>query len=226
MRRSAAQPLAGRRLRRADRAPRGLHRVRPAVDGPLPAGVPGARRRPRREPGGGPADPDRGRHRAGRRPAGARAAVRRLGAPPAAARLDPGLRACVGAVRARAVGGLLTVWRFLQGASGGGGIVLARAVAADIASGVAAARLFSLFMTLSSVAPIVAPVLGGVLLAWTGSWRPMFYLLARSACCSPRPPGWPSRRRCRRRAGTAAACGRPGGPSPTWPATGCSPGTR
>jgi MFS transporter, DHA1 family, multidrug resistance protein len=74
--------------------------------------------------------------------------------------------------------GWLMVWRFLQGASGGGGIVLARAVAADIASGVAAARLFSLFMTVSSVAPIAAPVLGGALLAATGSWRPMFWLLA------------------------------------------------
>jgi MFS transporter, DHA1 family, multidrug resistance protein len=74
--------------------------------------------------------------------------------------------------------GWLTVWRFLQGASGGGGIVLARAVAADLTSGVAAARLFSLFMTLSSVAPIAAPVLGGVLLATTGSWRPMFWVLA------------------------------------------------
>ena len=57
------------------------------------------------------------------------------------------------------------MWRFVQGASGGGGIVLARAVAADLTYGVAAARLFSLFMTLSSVAPILAPVLGGVLLA-------------------------------------------------------------
>jgi MFS transporter, DHA1 family, multidrug resistance protein len=74
--------------------------------------------------------------------------------------------------------GLLVVWRFLQGASGGGGIVLARAIASDVATGVAAARLFSLFMTLSSVAPIVAPVLGGLILVWTGSWQPMFYLLA------------------------------------------------
>ena len=74
--------------------------------------------------------------------------------------------------------GWLTVWRFVQGASGGGGIVLARAVAADLTSGVAAARLFSLFMTLSRVAPILAPVLGGVLLAATGSWRPMFWVLA------------------------------------------------
>lgn len=72
----------------------------------------------------------------------------------------------------------LVAWRFLQGASGGGGIVLARAIAADVASGIAAARLFSLFMTVSSVAPIVAPVIGGVLLTWLGTWRPMFYLLA------------------------------------------------
>lgn len=74
--------------------------------------------------------------------------------------------------------GWLAVWRLLQGASGGGGIVLARAVASDVASGVAAARMFSLFMTVSSVAPVAAPVLGGALLALTGSWRPMFWVLA------------------------------------------------
>src|SRR3954471_19121064 len=73
---------------------------------------------------------------------------------------------------------VLSVWRFVQGASGGGGIVLARAIAADVAQGVAAARLFSLFMTISSVAPIVAPVLGGVMLPWTAACQPMFYLLA------------------------------------------------
>jgi DHA1 family bicyclomycin/chloramphenicol resistance-like MFS transporter len=73
---------------------------------------------------------------------------------------------------------VLAIWRFVQGASGGGGIVLARAIAADLTSGVAAARLFSLFMTASSVAPIAAPVLGGVILAATGDWRPMFVVLA------------------------------------------------
>ena len=77
--------------------------------------------------------------------------------------------------------GWLTLWRFVQGASGGGGIVLARAVAADLTAGVAAARLFSLFMTVSSVAPIAAPVLGGVLLAATGSWRPMFWVLTATS---------------------------------------------
>ena len=74
--------------------------------------------------------------------------------------------------------GVLVIWRFLQGASGGGGIVLARAIAADVARGVAAARLFSLFMTVSSVAPIIAPVIGGIMLTITGTWQPMFYLLA------------------------------------------------
>src|SRR4051812_42016879 len=73
---------------------------------------------------------------------------------------------------------VLTGWRFVQGFAGGGGIVLARAVAADLTTGVAAARLFSLFMTLSSVAPIIAPVLGGLLLVWTGSWPAMFHVLA------------------------------------------------
>lgn len=74
--------------------------------------------------------------------------------------------------------GWLVVWRFLQGLAGAGGIVLARAIAADVARGVAAARLFSLFMTVSSVAPILAPVIGGVMLSITGTWQPMFYLLA------------------------------------------------
>jgi len=74
--------------------------------------------------------------------------------------------------------GWLVAWRFLQGAAGAGGIVLARAIAADVARGVAAARLFSLFMTVSSVAPILAPVIGGVMLSVTGTWQPMFYLLA------------------------------------------------
>lgn len=77
--------------------------------------------------------------------------------------------------------GWLVAWRFLQGASGAGGIVLARAIAADLTRGVAAARLFSLFMTVSSVAPILAPVIGGVLLSITGSWQQMFHLLAGSS---------------------------------------------
>src|SRR4051812_7937737 len=65
----------------------------------------------------------------------------------------------------------LIAWRFVQGFAGGGGIVLARAVAADLTTGVTAARLFSLFMTLSSVAPIAPPVAGGGPLGLAGGWR-------------------------------------------------------
>src|SRR4051812_4426672 len=57
---------------------------------------------------------------------------------------------------------VLTGWRFVQGFAGGGGVVLARAGAADLATGGAAARPFSLFMTLSGVAPVIAPGLGGL----------------------------------------------------------------
>jgi DHA1 family bicyclomycin/chloramphenicol resistance-like MFS transporter len=60
--------------------------------------------------------------------------------------------------------GALVFWRFVQGAPGGGGIVLARAITADITRGVSTARLFSLFITVSSIAPIVAPILGGLIL--------------------------------------------------------------
>ena len=152
----------------ADRAAGRLHRLRPAVDGPVPAGLPAAGRRPGRQPGRRAADADRRRHRDRGGSADARPDVRCLGSAPAADRLDPGLRGRLGAVRPGPSAALLVVWRFVQGASGGGGIVLARAIAADVASGVAAARLFSLFMTISSVAPIVAPVIGGLMLAWTG----------------------------------------------------------
>jgi DHA1 family bicyclomycin/chloramphenicol resistance-like MFS transporter len=117
---------------------------------------------------------------------------------------------------------VLTAWRFVQGFSGGGGIVLARAVAADLTSGVAAARLFSLFMTLSSIAPIVAPVIGGALLVWTGSWPVMFYLLAAVNAALAAAIWVLVPESLRSSSGTPAACGRPAGPSATCSAIACS----
>ena len=72
-------------------------------------------------------------------------------------------------------------WRFWQGFGGGGGIAISRALATDVTKGAAAARLFSLFLTLSFVAPIVAPVIGGFLLSAAGSWRACFLVLALSS---------------------------------------------
>jgi DHA1 family bicyclomycin/chloramphenicol resistance-like MFS transporter len=67
--------------------------------------------------------------------------------------------------------------RVVQGLSGAAGIVVARSVVRDIASGAAAARLYSVLILVLGVVPIVAPVVGGQLLAVT-SWRGLFVILA------------------------------------------------
>ena len=73
--------------------------------------------------------------------------------------------------------GVLLVMRFVQGLAGGAGIAIARAIAADVTSGKAAARLFSIFISLTVTATIAAPVIGGLLLAATGTWRSGFVFL-------------------------------------------------
>lgn len=68
---------------------------------------------------------------------------------------------------------LLVRWRLVQGASGGGGIVLARA----IAGGVEAAGRSGSHDGVQRGADRGAGARRGVL-AWTGTWPPMFLLLA------------------------------------------------
>ncbi|ABH00820.1 multidrug resistance transporter, MFS superfamily (plasmid) [Rhodococcus jostii RHA1] len=72
--------------------------------------------------------------------------------------------------------GVLTVARLIAGFSGGIGVVLARAVISDRARGIEAARLFSVMMIIGGVAPVIAPVLGGMLLGPIG-WRGTFWVL-------------------------------------------------
>jgi MFS transporter, DHA1 family, multidrug resistance protein len=67
--------------------------------------------------------------------------------------------------------------RFLQGIGGSGSIVLARAVVRDLYSGVYAARELSLMGSISAFAPIVAPMIGGVLQTAFG-WRASFIAMA------------------------------------------------
>ena len=71
----------------------------------------------------------------------------------------------------------LVLTRFVQGAAGAAGIVIARAVVRDMYSGIAAARFFSLLMLVNGLAPILAPIIGGQLLRFT-SWRGVFVTLA------------------------------------------------
>ena len=67
--------------------------------------------------------------------------------------------------------------RLLQGISGSGAIVLARAIVRDVYSGVQAARELSLMGSISATAPIVAPMIGGVLQAGFG-WRANFICMS------------------------------------------------
>ncbi|MFD1210457.1 multidrug effflux MFS transporter [Arthrobacter sp. GCM10027362] len=75
---------------------------------------------------------------------------------------------------------ILILLRFLQGASGAAGVVLARAVLADRTSGRQAARLFSLMMAIQGIAPVAAPLIGGVVVELMG-WRGVFGVLAGAA---------------------------------------------
>ncbi len=73
--------------------------------------------------------------------------------------------------------GPLLVLRLLGGLAGGTGIVVARAMVRDLYAGPALARVFALLMLVMGVAPIGAPLLGGLLLQFT-SWRGLFAALA------------------------------------------------
>ncbi|MFD5600269.1 multidrug effflux MFS transporter [Leucobacter sp. NPDC058333] len=67
--------------------------------------------------------------------------------------------------------GVLIAARVLQGFAGAAGMVLGRAIISDLSVGTSAARSMSLMMMVSGVAPVVAPLVGGVLaepLGWRG----------------------------------------------------------
>ncbi|MES2712949.1 MAG: multidrug effflux MFS transporter [Pseudomonadota bacterium] len=71
----------------------------------------------------------------------------------------------------------LTLLRFVQSLGGCAGMVISRAVVRDVAEEQAAVRLMARLMLVMGVAPILAPLLGGWLLGFTG-WRGIFAVLA------------------------------------------------
>ena len=71
----------------------------------------------------------------------------------------------------------LVVVRVVQGLAGAAGIVIARAIVRDLYSAAAAAQFFALLMLVTTLAPILAPILGAQILR-VGSWRTIFYALA------------------------------------------------
>jgi DHA1 family bicyclomycin/chloramphenicol resistance-like MFS transporter len=72
---------------------------------------------------------------------------------------------------------LLDVSRFVEGAGGAAGIVIARALVRDLFEGVRAARFFSTLMLMTGLGPILAPQIGAEILRVT-SWRGIFVGLA------------------------------------------------
>jgi DHA1 family bicyclomycin/chloramphenicol resistance-like MFS transporter len=84
--------------------------------------------------------------------------------------------ASVGAALASTVQALIG-WRMLQGVSTGAGIVVGRAMIRDLYGEEDAQRLMSLVTLFFSLAPVVAPVVGGVLFATFG-WQSIFWFLA------------------------------------------------
>jgi MFS transporter, DHA1 family, multidrug resistance protein len=73
--------------------------------------------------------------------------------------------------------GHLVLLRILQGLAACGGVVLARTMVRDLAERDQAARAMSLMMACSSLAPMLAPLIGGQIL-WFLGWRAIFWVLA------------------------------------------------
>lgn len=72
---------------------------------------------------------------------------------------------------------ILVISRFAQGFAGAAGIVISRAIVADLYPGRAAARAYSLLAMLTGLAPILAPMFGGILADPLG-WRGLLGVLA------------------------------------------------
>ncbi len=71
---------------------------------------------------------------------------------------------------------MLIVARAAQALGGSGGIVLARAIVRDLYSGARAGRELSLIGAVMALAPVLAPLIGGILQTGFG-WRSVFFVL-------------------------------------------------
>lgn len=72
--------------------------------------------------------------------------------------------------------GVLILGRFFQGLGGGAASAVGRAVMVDLAHGLFLARTMSLLMAIGGLAPMIAPVLGGIVVTHA-PWRAVFWFL-------------------------------------------------
>lgn len=67
-------------------------------------------------------------------------------------------------------------FRLLQGLSGAGGVVISKSITTDLYEGKELAHFFSMLSSVQGIAPVCAPVLGGLLLEVT-DWKGIFWIL-------------------------------------------------
>ena len=70
----------------------------------------------------------------------------------------------------------LIAFRFVQGLGGGAPIVVPRAIVRDLHTGVEATKLMALLMLVFSVSPILAPLIGSLVIDAAG-WRAIFWVV-------------------------------------------------
>lgn len=71
---------------------------------------------------------------------------------------------------------IFDIFRFLQGLGGAGGIVMSRSVATDCYSGRELAKVLAIVGAINGIAPVVAPVTGGMVARSLG-WQGIFWVL-------------------------------------------------
>ena len=74
----------------------------------------------------------------------------------------------------------LIAFRFIQGLGATAGMVVPRAIVRDLHTGAEAARLMSLLMLVFSVSPILAPLVGSIVIEALG-WRAVFWFVTGAA---------------------------------------------
>ena len=72
--------------------------------------------------------------------------------------------------------GVLLAFRAVQGLSAGAGAIISRAMVRDVYSDARAQRTMSHIAMIFGLAPALAPVVGGLILA-AGGWRDIFWFL-------------------------------------------------
>lgn len=77
-----------------------------------------------------------------------------------------------------------TALRFLQAAGGAAGMIIGRAIISDLFDATESARALSLLMAVMTLAPILAPILGGIIIVHVG-WQAVFVvMLAFGVLCA------------------------------------------